>query len=112
MDSSTKIVIGVVGGVVLGVVTCAIVGVSYFVGIRQGNPPLPVPAVEQSSAVGALAVGDCVKQAGADAAPADCAEQGAYRIVKIGASVIDCPDAGQPHVSLGGKVLCLAPAAP
>ncbi|BCJ72744.1 hypothetical protein CS0771_22880 [Catellatospora sp. IY07-71] len=93
---------------VLGVATCALVAVGYFIGIGQEHPP----GVEQSSAVGALAVGDCVKQAGADAAPAGCAEPGAYRIVKIGTSVTDCPDAGQPHVSLGGKVLCLAPATP
>lgn len=112
MNSSTKIVIGVVGGLVLGIATCALFAVGYFIGIGRENWPLPVPAVERSSTVGGFAVGDCVKQAGADAAPAGCAEAGAYRIVKVGTSVTDCPDAGQPYVSLGGKVLCLAPATP
>lgn len=111
MDSSTKILAGVLGGVVLGAVACAAVAGAYLLGALRETPPVPGPQVGQSRPIDSLAVGDCVKQTGADAAAANCAEQQAYRIVKIGTSAMDCPDAGQPYVTVGSKVLCLAPAA-
>ncbi len=110
MKSSTKIVAGVLGGVVLGVAACGVVAFSYLLGAREENRPASVPQVEQSEQAGTFAVGDCLKQAGNSAVAAACTEAGVYRVVSVGAGVSDCADLGQPYVTVGSRVLCLAPA--
>ncbi|HEX6967596.1 MAG TPA: hypothetical protein VF174_02030 [Micromonosporaceae bacterium] len=60
------------------------------------------------------AVGACVKQSGDSAAPADCAEPGAYSVVSKVDDVTKCADPNQPYIAvpLNGKeqILCLQPA--
>ncbi|MFV2017924.1 LppU/SCO3897 family protein [Micromonospora sp. LOL_023] len=62
------------------------------------------------------AVGTCVKQSGNTAAPADCAEPGAYQVVTKVGQVDQCADPNAPHIEIPAgsgseQVLCLQPAA-
>ncbi|MFE9694141.1 hypothetical protein [Micromonospora sp. NPDC005806] len=60
------------------------------------------------------AVDSCIKQSGTSAAPADCAESGAFKVVSRVESKDKCTDPTQPIVELkgveGNRVLCLKPA--
>ncbi|WFE22685.1 hypothetical protein O7621_04890 [Solwaraspora sp. WMMD937] len=62
------------------------------------------------------AVGDCVKQSGNTAAPADCAEPGAYQIIAKVDQLDQCDDPTAPHIEIPAdsgraQVLCLQSAA-
>lgn len=61
------------------------------------------------------AVGECVKQAGANAEKATCGDPGSFKVTAKAPSPDQCSDPKQPHivVSVDGKeqVLCLQPAA-
>ncbi|HYN97080.1 MAG TPA: hypothetical protein VES42_24845, partial [Pilimelia sp.] len=60
---------------------------------------------------GGFPVNSCVRQAGSEAAPVRCGEQGSFQIVSKVDDQAKCPDANQPVAVLPNKnlVLCLRP---
>src|SRR5262249_27251302 len=94
-------------GVTIGVIIVAIlvvVGVGGYVGLKlaaKGNQ---------------VTVGACVKQDGAKATVVDCSTAGAFVITKVVDGDGQCPDPGQPSVTLTDQdnkttsVACLRPA--
>lgn len=91
-------IIGIVGAAALLLVIAF--GITW-VATRPGTP--------------AFDVGSCVRESGAQAVAAECAEAGAFTVVQKVDRIDQCADPGQPHVVVPGsngreQVLCLRPA--